>query len=192
MQTILIKLDELNVLISNGYFSSKSKDEWEEDLLDFLIDAYLLGIGDASQMMGVDITPDTDKMEQSVFKKIEGKTFADRVREKETVGELQRLTESEYHRVYSEAVYDGVQQHVSKTHRVVFKTWHTRMDDRVRDTHTYLEGLSLPLGSEFYTYDGDHALFPSGFQNAENNVNCRCWLTYSGSEPFQTQSQTRL
>ena len=184
MQNILVRLDELNVLIAKGFYSSKTKEEIEDDLLDFLIEAYLLGVDDAADMMGVVIPPDAKKMEQSIYKKIDGKTFADRVRQNETVGELQRLTESEYHRVYNEAVYDGVQQHVSKTHRVVFKTWHTRMDDRVRDTHTYLEGLSLPLGSEFYTYDGDHALFPSGFENAENNVNCRCWLTYSGSEPF--------
>ena len=182
MQSIVTKLDELNVLVST--FSSKPKEEIEEDFLDFLIEAYLLGIDSASEMMGVEIRPDTEEMERSIYKKIEGKTFADRVREKETIPELQRLAESEYHRIYNEAVYDGVEGYVRESHRVVIKTWHTQMDDRVRDTHIYLEGLSLPLGSEFYTFDGDHALYPSGFLNAENNVNCRCWLTYSGSEPF--------
>lgn len=52
-------------------------------------------------------------------------------------------------------------------------------DDKVRDTHDYLEGMSVGIDEEFYTYDGDHALYPGGFENAQNNVNCRCFLTYT-------------
>ena len=53
------------------------------------------------------------------------------------------------------------------------------MDDKVRDTHSYLQSKKVPIGEEFFTYDGDSALYPGGFKSAENNVNCRCFLTYS-------------
>jgi hypothetical protein len=59
------------------------------------------------------------------------------------------------------------------------KTWVTMMDDRVRDTHDYLEGETVGIGEDFYTYDGDHASAPGLFELAENNVNCRCELLFS-------------
>lgn len=59
------------------------------------------------------------------------------------------------------------------------KTWVTMLDEKVRDTHQYLEGMTIPLDDEFYTYDGDHAQAPGGFTAAQNNVNCRCQLDIS-------------
>ena len=56
----------------------------------------------------------------------------------------------------------------------VTKNWYTVMDDKVRETHRYLEGASVSLDEEFWTFDGDHAAYPGGFTKAENNVNCRC------------------
>jgi hypothetical protein len=47
-------------------------------------------------------------------------------------------------------------------------------DDRVRDTHDYLEGMVVPFSSRFYTYDGDSADYPGGFTLPENNIGCRC------------------
>jgi hypothetical protein len=51
------------------------------------------------------------------------------------------------------------------------------MDEKVRDTHKYLEGMTVALDEEFYTYDGDHAPAPHGFTKVENNANCRCVVT---------------
>lgn len=48
------------------------------------------------------------------------------------------------------------------------------MDDRVRDTHSYLEGMEVPYNARFYTYDGDSAEAPGMFSLPENNINCRC------------------
>jgi hypothetical protein len=53
------------------------------------------------------------------------------------------------------------------------------MDDRVRDTHDPLEGVTVDWDEEFYTWDNDHAPYPGAFEKPENSVNCRCWLTYS-------------
>lgn len=59
------------------------------------------------------------------------------------------------------------------------KTWVTMLDEKVRDTHQYLEGMTVPLDDEFYTYDGDHAQAPGGFTAAQNNCGCRCMLDIS-------------
>jgi hypothetical protein len=53
------------------------------------------------------------------------------------------------------------------------------MDNRVRDTHFYLEGMTVDINDKFYTYDGDSAYRPGGFEKAENNCGCRCLLMYS-------------
>jgi hypothetical protein len=53
------------------------------------------------------------------------------------------------------------------------------LDNRVREEHQYLEGQTIDIDDEFYTYDGDHASAPGLFTLAQNNVNCRCELIFS-------------
>ena len=52
-------------------------------------------------------------------------------------------------------------------------------DEKVRDLHDYLDGMTIPIDAEFYTYNGDHAYYPSQFGVAEEDCNCRCWVTFS-------------
>lgn len=52
-------------------------------------------------------------------------------------------------------------------------------DEKVRDTHQYLEGMTVGIDEDFWTYDNDHASAPGMFEFAENNVNCRCELLFS-------------
>lgn len=63
--------------------------------------------------------------------------------------------------------------------RKTMKTWQTQKDERVRDTHRFLQGVTIPTDQRFWTIDGDSALTPGGFLTAQNNVNCRCVLVYS-------------
>ena len=56
----------------------------------------------------------------------------------------------------------------------ITKHWVTMRDDKVRDTHDYLEGTEVPFNEDFYTYNGDHAPFPGMFGVPEEDVNCRC------------------
>ena len=56
------------------------------------------------------------------------------------------------------------------------KQWRTMEDERVRDTHVYLDGVKAASDERFYTYDGDSARFPGDFSKAQNNINCRCWI----------------
>lgn len=184
MQDYLLAIDELNVIVQTSYYTSDKKNKVQQvtdDLLSMLIEAYLMGIDYAREMIYYAIGVNLEKMNDAIYHRIDGKDFADRVAKHVRNGEiegLQILAESEFHRVFNTAVDDGVKEYLKTHPSIGTKTWHTMNDGRVRDTHTYLEGVTIPISAEFYTYDGDHAPYPSMFQNASNNVNCRCYLTY--------------
>lgn len=183
-QAYLTALDELNVIMLEVYYSADPKQRVKtvtDELFSILVEAYLLGIDHASDMMKSFLVVDQERMESAVYAVIEGETFADRAETHVRNGDvaaLQTLAESEYHRVYNTAVSDGVTEYIRETGAVVEKVWLTVGDDRVRDTHEDLAGVSVGVNDRFYTFDGDSALFPGGFANPENNVNCRCWLEY--------------
>ena len=183
-QAYLTALDELNVIMLEVYYSADPKQRVKtvtDELFSILVEAYLLGIDHASDMMKSFLVVDQERMESAVYAVIEGETFVDRAENHVRNGDvaaLQTLAESEYHRVYNTAVNDGVTEYIRETGAVVEKVWLTVGDDRVRDTHEDLAGVSVGVNDRFYTFDGDSALFPGGFANPENNVNCRCWLEY--------------
>jgi hypothetical protein len=173
-----IAIDELNVIVPEIMNKRNSVAEVIEDILDILIDAYILGQEHASQMMNQRVDAGFVQMQNVIYRQIDGMTFADRATEhilNGDIGRLETLTESEFHRVYNNSVMDGVRD-TGFTN--VTKRWVTVRDDRVRETHEYLEGRTIPMNEDFYTFDGDHAPYPSGFERPENNVNCRCILEY--------------
>ena len=177
-------LDELNIIMLESYYAADPKKKVKDvvdDLFSLLVEAYLLGIDHAGEMMNQVIVMEASRMEAAVYHRIGGLDFTDRaaehIRNGDTAG-LQTLAVSEYHRVYNEAVNDGVQQVIRESGGTAMKTWRTMRDERVRETHWNLEGVTIPIGEVFTASDGDQALLPGGFSNADNNVNCRCFLEY--------------
>lgn len=176
--------DELNLLTSASYVSAMGKPDKVQliidDILSILIRAYTMGVEGSSDMLAYDLTVDTEKMREAIYEVIDGKTFEDRVAEYVVGGylnSLENLVESEFHRVYNIGEYDGAVQFHEEVGYGVTRTWRTLKDDRVRETHAYMEGQEVALDEEFYTFDGDHAVRPGGFTRPENNVNCRCFVT---------------
>ena len=91
-----------------------------------------------------------------------------------TPADIARVIGTDAHRIYNDAMYDqAVRNGATK------KTWCTMADLRVRDSHSYLDGVTIPIDAEFYTYKGNKTQYPGQFGVAEEDVNCRCWLTYS-------------
>lgn len=178
MTNYQLAFDEIHALTSIIY---KTSDDIEDDLLSILINAYSLGIDDICEEVGYWTEVNIQKMKDSIYKSIEGKTFLDRAREhmiEDGIEDLIMLMESEFHRVYNEAEMDGANQIQKENSVSVYKKWNTKKDPKVRETHSYLEGEFVPLDEEFFTFDNDHALCPGGFEKASNNVNCRCKLNY--------------
>ena len=164
----------------NGVPKKPSKEE-EEDIIDELLDLFLLaysnGCEDANDMLGTEIAPTYAEMHDSIYRKVAGKDFVQRVSEylpECAIEDIMRVADTDMHRIYNEGSFTTATLGGAK-----YKTWRTMLDDRVRDTHQYLEGTTVPINAEFYTYDGDHAMYPGMFELPENSINCRCVLTYT-------------
>lgn len=181
----LMPFDELNRLEAAlpEYMNRENKSKADLDsLLDMLEDLFLLsyanGVASANLMLGSDISADVSDVQDTVDRKIAGETWRDRVREYfsngGSVADIVRIMETETHRDYNEAALTTARKAGAKS-----KTWMTMMDDRVRETHDYLQSMTVGIDEDFYTYDGDHASAPGGFELAENNVSCRCTLIFS-------------
>lgn len=202
----LVTLDEIHKAMPVSLALAERPEDVVEDVLSYLIDAYLAGSSATAEML--DLAPllvalaepdegaeapqtdvDTAAMESVIYLPVEGKTFSDRVLEYallDDVEGIRTVAETEYHRVYNTAA----DQTARSAPGQVSKRWRTVGDNVVREAHRYLEGVEVPLDAEFYTYDDDHAAFPGGFTQARNNVNCRCIVTYTrGREATQNNSQ---
>lgn len=156
--------------------------EEEEDIIDEMLDLFLLAYATGNEVtnasLSSDWTPTLDDVMDTVDKKVAGKTWRERVEDYfangGSVDDLVRIVETETHRDANTAALD-----TAKKAGATSKTWVTMLDDRVRETHDYLEGMTVSIDDDFYTYDGDHASAPGLFELAENNVNCRCELIFS-------------
>ena len=150
----------------------------EDDLEDLLIMAYVMGSDYAKRVLDIDddSVESIDKMSSVINQSVEGKTWKERVREHAQNGDfgmIETVIRTEADRVYNEAVEQTAEDSEIPN---IYKTWVTMHDDRVRESHDYIEGLTIPLNKRFYTLDGDSALRPMGFSDAHNNINCRCRL----------------
>lgn len=221
------RLDEEAVISTDGGVKRYDPEKACDIILDYLIYCYAMGIDNANEMLTTSIKGNADEMREVIYKRIEGKTFEDRVREYaeesenaptsaenpprggETerdeevaaeggrrpqggsgdalpgtdvsgvsesglIGKILRVAETEGHRVLNQAMQTTAEKGGATT-----KTWVTMEDDRVRDTHEYLQGMQAGINGRFVTYDGDSARFPGDFSLAENNCNCRCVCVYS-------------
>lgn len=174
---MLLRLDELNNLRAEIMQNKGDSAKIQDLVLDFLILAFADGIADVQSQLGGTIDFDVDRMEEVLYAPIDGETFDERVDEwlyLEDYDAIIRLAENERERVYNTSAYDTATKLGATT-----KTWNTQMDNRVRDTHDYLHGITKPLNEPFYTYNGDSAQHPGGFGVAAEDINCRCYLTYN-------------
>lgn len=155
-----------------------------DEVIDLLIMAYVYGRQDAMETLHYTVPASTEtatEMQKALFTEIAGETFKDRINrymEHFDVEAIIRVVESEITRDYAAGGLNTAKA-VEKQGISVNKTWNTVGDELVRDTHVYLEGDTKALDDAFFTYDGDSAQAPGGFTLPENNVNCRCWLTYT-------------
>ena len=164
MNDYILRFDEINKFL-RGF--DGSFEELCQALYDEMYGAYVKAYKG---------TPREDIIELLIFISYDGKDPFDLLEEAYNDNDLTRIEkifDNEYHRMYNAGAYDyGIQHYTTKR-------WITAGDDKVRDTHDYLEGIEIPVDAEFITFDGDKALYPGGFEDAQNNVNCRCILEYN-------------
>lgn len=175
----LAKFDEIERL-GDRYISSlpDSYNELEATVEAYLIDMYLEGYASVGYMLSDDIERqvDTDKMMSALMLIIAGESLYDRLRGYYDTGDaesIKTVLDTEAHRMWMEGAEDRAKDSGAGT-----KTWVTVGDNKVRDNHRYLEGVTIPADADFYTPDGDIGKAPGMFGTAKNNANCRCILKY--------------
>ena len=171
------------------------KEDRMDEILELLILSYLYGNEAANDMLyrteietrmqseteTIRIVPiDTDSMNGSVYRDIAGENWEQRVSdyydsEDGTADDVIRVLDTDSHRVYNDAIEDVGERSSGR----IYKTWETMLDDRVRDTHEWLQSVRVPLNERFYTFDGDSARYPGDFTLPQNNINCRCRISLS-------------
>ena len=176
-------IDKLKARFPDGKLppQNEAKEE-EEDIIDEMLDlfllAYAMGNSVTNENLSSDYSPDVDEVMKTVDAKVVGKTWRERVEDYfasgGSVDDLIRIAETETHRDANESALNTAKKVGAKT-----KTWITMADEKVRDSHQYLELMTVGIDEDFYTYDGDHASAPGMFELAQNNVNCRCELLFS-------------
>jgi hypothetical protein len=183
----ILPMDEINALEEklkphfedDGKGRIKSRQDAEEiidELLDLFLIAYASGVTATSTELGTVLSPSVEDIDAAVFAEVAGETWKQRVMDYYDSGgtlyDIQRIAETDATRIYNQGALDTVS--VNNAQDGTVKRWVTMMDDRVRDTHSYLEGMEVPYNARFYTYDGDSAEAPGMFSLPENNINCRC------------------
>ncbi|MBP5442303.1 MAG: hypothetical protein J6Y60_03600 [Treponema sp.] len=158
----------------------KREEKEEEELEDFLLMLayilcliYALGWKDAEQALEEEIDVEWNHDLETVDEVIDGKTFEDRIRDAETYEEVERIIDTEGHRDYNAGVYNAAK---ATGRDDLLKTWRTMLDDKVRDSHQYLEGVTVGLDDYFYTAGGARALYPGQFGEPDEDINCRCFI----------------
>ena len=205
MPTAVLSFDELN-LISRERIKETIEAEIYSSLPDQKIDrkrcediifalltmAYAFGLDKAGLALGDEPETNERLREDAITAPTAGETAFDRMNthidaaeaagltvESATrlIEELTTLIDTEGGRVTNTAIYDAAKDYQRKNPEItVLKRWVAILDDRTRDTHFYLDGTEVPLDAYFYSYSGDKALYPHGFQTAAENCNCRCDL----------------
>lgn len=195
----LLLFDELNNLQTllveylQEAFSPESKatkDETikhcEDMIFDMLLYSWSVGredtISELGNILGYKVTTDVDidEMKKSINKEIDGETYKDRIKkhiDNKDIEGIKRVVETEVMRNYNTAK-DQIANSTDLKGTTIKKMWVTVGDEKVRDTHSYLDGVVVGKDDRFYTYDGDSARFPNDFDFAQNNVNCRCSIVY--------------
>lgn len=184
--TSILPFDELNAFndqiraqFAQGVRLSKQDDY--EDILDELLDLFLLSYARANEVtnakLSSDWIPSIQDVMETVNEKVAGKTWEERIKEwfdnGGTGDDIIRIAETESHRIANRSALD-----TAKKAGATKKTWLTMMDDKVRESHDYLLGVTVGIDDEFITFDGDRAQAPSMFSLPENNINCRCELEF--------------
>lgn len=176
----LAKFDEIN-LIADAFSEETTEEEAVKTARDIMTDGYIEGFAAVGYMLHDDLERPVDiaLMHAALDEVIGEQTTDERVAEhirNSNISDLKNTIETEFHRVYVLGGDDRAQ--AINRERILEKFWLTVKDGNVRETHRYLEGISLPLDGEFYTIDGDHARAPGLFSKVENNAHCRCILGY--------------
>lgn len=111
-----------------------------------------------------------------------GETYSTMARKLTEINNVDRnkantIIRTETKRVINEAQRETLDK-VKDAGVVMVKTWNTVNDERVRDSHADLDGVTIPYDDDFTTRLGNSGFGPQQLNDdGEDSINCRCFLT---------------
>lgn len=178
--------DDINILengIEEQFAPGSGRKPRKEDLIDEVTDlfimTYFFGTRDVSEQMGENVEPSVEDARAVIEERFDDKNYIDRLNdyyENGTAADIKRVIDTDTHRIYNAALYDG-----AKKLGATYKTWNCMMLPTSRETHVYLDGATIPIDAEFYSFKGGSTLYPGQWGIAEEDCNCLCSLTFSKS-----------
>lgn len=188
----MLNFDELNILEIRARQTpliGLTKEEVEDWVLDYIVEfVYLAEASVIDDLGGIKTHLTSSQLRELVDAEIDGKTYLDRIEEQMSAlsdptdpeaaylaeKAIQTIAVTEAHRVANGVIYE-----VGKANKARFKRWCSMQDDRVRDTHQYLDGTVVPITADFYSYTGSHGPYPGSFHDPAEDINCRCYIRLS-------------
>ena len=92
-------------------------------------------------------------------------------------GKAMRVVRTEVHRVNNQATMDAG-LHAQAKGLEMKKMWVATLDDRTRDAHGALDGVTIELKENFTSDNGGSGMDPGNLGTAEDDINCRCTMVY--------------
>lgn len=90
-----------------------------------------------------------------------------------SVDRAKLIAENEANSIWNDAEYEEALKSGKK-----YKTWHTIIDKRTRETHREINGKTIPI-REYFVVGNSLMMFPKDSSASDEEVvNCRCSLTY--------------
>ena len=183
----ILPFDELNALkvrirrhfdeTTGRIKSRKDCEDILDELLDLLLLAYAEGVNYINSTHGTAVELPLEAVEAAVYKRIDGATWRDRVIAwYEADGNIENIMEiarTESHRDYEAAKHDA-----AEAAGLGKKKWNCMMLSTSRDSHVYLNGVSVPMNGYFYSYRGCKTRYPGEWGDPEEDCNCLCCLTF--------------
>jgi hypothetical protein len=176
----LAKFDDIN-LIADTHLDGLTVTEAQETVKGIMLDGFEEGFAAVGYSLSDTLSRSiaSGVIHASLDEVIGGETTDERVARHVLNGDysaLKNVVETEFHRMY--ILGGDYRAEAINRERPLGKYWLTVRDMKVRDTHRYIDGITIPLDGVYYTFDGDYAPAPGLFQNVENNARCRCILGY--------------
>ena len=181
----LFPFDEINAL-KTSLQEAKSADteairqrmgDYIDEVTDLFVMTYFLGWSEIAEQFGLEGEPDIEKARAVIEERFDGKDYKDRLSEYLISGtdyDIDRVIDTDTGRIYEAAKYAAAVESGATE-----KTWNCMMLPTSRDTHVYLDGVTIPIDAEFYSFKGGSTLYPRQWGIAEEDCGCLCTLTYS-------------
>lgn len=179
---LIREFDEVHRLRSPE-LEEMTREEAKEEIERYIAESYVDGHQGVYHLLDLPVMAITAALAaKAIYRKVGGKTFEQRIDElfdsgDFTLYDLERIAVTDGHRAYVEGQTDAAKAIEQEEGITLYKRWDATMDAVTRFTHRLLND-QIKRTDEMFTTANGSAYAPGLFGVPEEDVNCRCILTF--------------